>query len=163
MESAEIAQEDRHLVNFCGYVPDSHIGAYYKGAFCLSFTSLYEGFGLPVLEAMNEGCPVVTSNTSSLPEVAGDAALLILPTDEEEHIKAYKRLLKEPSLVPQSFRGIYVLNPLTPILTTFRLAFFGFGYFNLFEYLISWVVTGVILFVGLLCFNKTERNFMDII
>ena len=98
LESAEIAQEDRHLVNFCGYVPDSHIGAYYKGAFCLSFTSLYEGFGLPVLEAMNEGCPVVTSNTSSLPEVAGDAALLISPTDEEEHIKAYKRLLKEPSL-----------------------------------------------------------------
>ena len=98
LESAKIAQEDRGLVIFCGYVPDAHIGAYYKGAFCLSFTSLYEGFGLPVLEAMNEGCPVITSNTSSLPEVAGDAAVLIPPRDEEEHVKAYNRLLKDPTL-----------------------------------------------------------------
>ena len=66
-------------------------------------------------------------------------------------------------LVPEKFRGIYLLNPLTPILTTFRLAFFGFGYFNLVQYVISWVFTGVILFVGLLFFNKTEQNFMDII
>lgn len=66
-------------------------------------------------------------------------------------------------LVPEAFRGIYLLNPLTQILTTFRLSFFGFGYFNLVQYVISWVFTGVILFVGLLVFNKTERNFMDII
>ncbi|WP_196809804.1 glycosyltransferase family 4 protein [Butyrivibrio sp. MB2005] len=98
LESAKVAQDDRSLVIFCGYVPDAHIGAYYKGAFCLSFTSMYEGFGLPVLEAMNEGCPVVTSNTSSLPEVAGDAALLIPPKDDEEHVNAYTRLLKEPTL-----------------------------------------------------------------
>ena len=98
LESAKIAQEDRRLVVFCGYVPDAHIGAYYKGAFCLSFTSLYEGFGLPVVEAMNEGCPVVTSNTTSLPEVAGDAAVLIPPEDDEEHVKAYTRLLKDPTL-----------------------------------------------------------------
>lgn len=95
LKNTKICEEDRSLVIFCGYVPDSHIGAYYKGAFCLSFTSLYEGFGLPALEAMNEGCPVVTSNTSSLPEVTGDAAVLISPEDEEEHIKAYKRLLKD--------------------------------------------------------------------
>lgn len=98
LESAKIAQEDRGLVVFCGYVPDAHIGVYYRGAFCLSFTSLYEGFGLPVLEAMNEGCLVVTSNTSSLPEVAGDAAILIPPEDEEEHVRAYRRLLEDPAL-----------------------------------------------------------------
>ena len=98
LESAKIAEEDRGLVIFCGYVPDAHIGAYYKGAFCLSFTSLYEGFGLPVLEAMNEGCPVVTSNTSSLPEVAGDAAVLIPPKNDEEHVKAYTRLLNDSTL-----------------------------------------------------------------
>ncbi len=66
-------------------------------------------------------------------------------------------------LVPGALRGIYMLNPLTPILTTFRLAFFGFGYFDPLRYLLSWVFTGVILFIGLLFFNKTERNFMDII
>ncbi len=95
LDDAKIAKEDRGLVIFCGYVPDAHIGAYYRGALGLSFTSLYEGFGLPVLEAMNEGCPVVTSNTSSLPEVAGDAAVLISPEDEEAHVRAYIRLLND--------------------------------------------------------------------
>ncbi len=66
-------------------------------------------------------------------------------------------------LVPKEYLGLYLLNPLTPIITTFRYAFFGFGYFDLGTYLISWVVTIVLLFLGLLFFNKTERNFMDII
>ncbi len=93
LKKANISDDDRKYIVICGYVPDEHIRAYYRGAFCLSFTSLYEGFGLPVLEAMTEECPVVTSNTSSLPEVAGDAAVCISPEDMDAHVEAYKRLL----------------------------------------------------------------------
>jgi len=64
-----------------GYINDSDLPALYSGAKLLVYPSLYEGFGFPVLEAMACGTPVVTSNTSSLPEVAGDAAILINPQD----------------------------------------------------------------------------------
>ena len=63
------------------YVPLSHLVALIRGARAVLFPSLYEGFGLPVLEAMLAGTPVLTSNVSSLPEVAGDAALLVDPAD----------------------------------------------------------------------------------
>ncbi len=66
-------------------------------------------------------------------------------------------------LVPLNLRGLYLLNPLTPIITTFRYAFFGFGYFDVSVYLISWASTLGILLIGIIFFNKTERNFMDII
>ena len=98
LDRAQITDDDRVYVTFYGYVPDDHIRAYYRGAFCLSFTSLYEGFGLPVLEAMSEDCPVVTSNTSSLPEVAGDAAICISPEDMDAHVEAYTRLLNDHEL-----------------------------------------------------------------
>jgi glycosyltransferase involved in cell wall biosynthesis len=62
-----------------GHVVDSDLALLYNGADALAFPSLFEGFGLPVLEAMACGCPVVTSNTTSLPEVAGSAALLVDP------------------------------------------------------------------------------------
>ncbi|MBN1680952.1 MAG: glycosyltransferase family 4 protein [Anaerolineae bacterium] len=62
-----------------GYVDDDDVAALYSGARALVFTTLYEGFGFPVLEAMRCGIPVLTSTTSSLPEVAGDAALLVNP------------------------------------------------------------------------------------
>lgn len=55
------------------------------------------------------------------------------------------------------------VNPLTPIVTTFRYAMFGFGYFNFVPYLTSWGITLFVLFVGLLLFSKTEKNFMDTI
>ncbi len=64
-----------------GYVDDADMAALYSGAEALVFPSLYEGFGFPVLEAMRCGAPVITSNTSSLPELAGDAALLVDPLD----------------------------------------------------------------------------------
>ena len=66
---------------FTGYVSDDDLPRWYQAATVFCYPSLYEGFGLPVLEAMACGVPVVTSRTSSLPEVAGDAALLIDPTD----------------------------------------------------------------------------------
>ncbi|MGD0013179.1 MAG: glycosyltransferase family 1 protein, partial [Bryobacteraceae bacterium] len=70
----------------------------YSGAQCLVFPSLFEGFGLPVVEAMRSGCPVVCSNATSLPEVAGDAALLVDPNDPEALAVAIGRILDEPGL-----------------------------------------------------------------
>lgn len=75
-------REHRDVI-FTDYIPDEDLAALYSGATALLFPSLYEGFGLPVLEAMQCGTPVITSNTTSLPEVAGDAAILINPTDED--------------------------------------------------------------------------------
>lgn len=68
-------------VRFVGYVPDWQLAALYTGAEVFAYPSLYEGFGLPVLEAMACGTPVVCANTSSLPEFATDAALLVPPED----------------------------------------------------------------------------------
>ncbi len=68
-------------VRFLGYIPDDTLAVLYRRAEVFVFPSLYEGFGLPPLEAMASGTPVVTSNVSSLPEVAGDAAVLVDPYD----------------------------------------------------------------------------------
>jgi alpha-1,3-rhamnosyl/mannosyltransferase len=65
------------------YVPQADLPALYAGARLFAYPSLYEGFGLPVLEAMASGTPVITSNVSSLPEVVGSAALLIDPRDTD--------------------------------------------------------------------------------
>lgn len=65
------------------------------------------------------------------------------------------------ALIPDRLQAIYLLNPVTPLLTTFRYAFFGVGYFNLTYYLISWVVTIVVLLIGIMLFNKIEKTFMD--
>ena len=75
-------QLDKH-VRFLGYQPQETLASFYRLAGAFVFPSLYEGFGLPPLEAMACGTPVVTSNVSSLPEVAGDAALLVDPTDTD--------------------------------------------------------------------------------
>ncbi|HAD82929.1 MAG: hypothetical protein A2509_06870 [Candidatus Edwardsbacteria bacterium RIFOXYD12_FULL_50_11] len=64
-------------------IPGDDLPFYYAASDILAFPSLYEGFGLPVLEAMASGCPVITSNTTSLPEVAGGAGIMIDPTDQE--------------------------------------------------------------------------------
>lgn len=64
-------------------------------------------------------------------------------------------------IIPQKFMGIYMLNPMTPIINTFRTAFLGLGSFDVVHYLISWGVTLVILFFGLLLFNRVEKTFMD--
>ena len=81
-----------------GYVADEDLPAFYRSASAFVYPSLFEGFGIPPLEAMACGTPVVTSNTSSLPEVAGDAALLIDPYDEQELANALLRIVKDEPL-----------------------------------------------------------------
>ena len=81
-----------------GRVSEDELRALYAGAPVFAYPSLYEGFGLPVLEAMAAGAPVMTSNVSSLPEVAGDAALLVDPTDVSAIGIALTRLLADPVL-----------------------------------------------------------------
>lgn len=66
-------------------------------------------------------------------------------------------------LVPEKYIGLYMLNPVTPIITTFRYAVFGFGYFNIGYYFLSWVVTIMVFFIGVVMFSKIERTFMDTI
>ena len=66
-------------------------------------------------------------------------------------------------LVPEKWLGLYMLNPVTPIITTFRCGMFGFGYFNLSYYLIGWGVSLLIFFIGLIQFSRIERTFMDTI
>ena len=81
-----------------GYIDEEDKIPIYKLAQFFTFPSLYEGFGMPVLEAMAAGVPVVTSNVSSLPEVAGDAAILVDPLSEDEIFEAYKKILSDKKL-----------------------------------------------------------------
>jgi glycosyltransferase involved in cell wall biosynthesis len=85
-------------VRFLGFVPDATLAALYRMAAVFVFPSLYEGFGLPPLEAMASGAPVVTSNVSSLPEVVGDGALLIDPLDAGAIADAIHRILTDDAL-----------------------------------------------------------------
>lgn len=85
-------------VRFLGGVPGEDLPALYCGALALAFPSVHEGFGLPVLEAMACGCPVVCSNASSLPEVAGDAAWLVPPDDPSAWVAALRALLSDPGV-----------------------------------------------------------------
>lgn len=88
----------REKIILPGFIADADLPVIYNTAEFFIFPSLYEGFGLPVLEAMACGTPVICSNTSSLPEVAGDAAILVNPYDEEEIAQTMKRVLTDPDL-----------------------------------------------------------------
>jgi glycosyltransferase involved in cell wall biosynthesis len=85
-------------VHFPGYVPEAEKPMWYNAATCFCYPSLYEGFGLPPLEAMACGVPVITSDTSSLPEVAGDAARMVPPLDVDALCTALHELVTKPSL-----------------------------------------------------------------
>jgi glycosyltransferase involved in cell wall biosynthesis len=88
---------EEHVL-FTGYVPDDDLPALYSLAQAFVFPSLYEGFGLPILEAMACGTPVICSNRSSLPEVAGEAALLLSPEDTRGWAEAMSQLKQNESL-----------------------------------------------------------------
>ena len=87
-----IGNFDQSKIEVLGYVKDEDLPKFYSNAMMFIYPSLYEGFGLPVLEAMKCGCPVITSNCSSLPEVIGDAGIQIDPNDDEALINAYEKM-----------------------------------------------------------------------
>ena len=94
-------------VTFTGYVPQADLPPLYSGAACVLLPSRYEGFGFPVLEAMACAAPVVCSNASSLPEVAGAAALLVAPTDDLALADAVALVLAQPALATElRHRGV---------------------------------------------------------
>ncbi|MCL1495601.1 MAG: glycosyltransferase family 4 protein [Pseudanabaena sp. Salubria-1] len=93
----KIAQyKDRIIIT--GYVPDEDLSAIYSGATAFVFPSLYEGFGLPILEAMQCGTPVISSNSTSLPEVVGDAGILVDPKDQDQLCQAMLDILNDDTL-----------------------------------------------------------------
>lgn len=88
-------KEEIHHLN---YLSDELVAYFYRHATLFVYPSYYEGFGLPVLEAMSFGCPIVTSNTSSLPEVAGDAALLVNPDEAIAIAEAMRKIISDQQL-----------------------------------------------------------------
>jgi glycosyltransferase involved in cell wall biosynthesis len=85
-------------IKLVGLISDRELVAYYQQATVFVFPSLYEGFGLPILEAMGCGCPVICSNASSLPEVAGDAAVLVDPHRPEQLAEELAKVLESAAL-----------------------------------------------------------------
>lgn len=94
--------EDR--VKFLGYVPDAKLPALYSEAIALTFPSLFEGFGLPILEAQACGCPVLTSSISSMPEVAGKGALYVDPYSIDDIVKGMERLQRAHTESGEGYR-----------------------------------------------------------
>jgi glycosyltransferase involved in cell wall biosynthesis len=88
----------RRRIVFAGFVADEDLSAVYSGATAFLFPSSYEGFGLPPLEAMQCGTPVIASNTTAIPEVIGDAGLLVDPKDTESLCQAMLELLTNEEL-----------------------------------------------------------------
>lgn len=94
-------------VIFTGYVSDDELVFLYNGAKLFLYPSIYEGFGLPILEAMSCGTPVITSNTASMPEVAGNAAMLIDPLDTDQIGEGIEKVIKSPDLSKEmSIKGL---------------------------------------------------------
>lgn len=93
---APLSDTARARIKFMGYVDRNDLRCLYSGACALVFPSLYEGFGLPALEAMITGCPVITSRTSSLPEICGEAAVYVDPFERDDIRGAIEGLIAEP-------------------------------------------------------------------
>ncbi len=94
IESLNLSSE----VIFTNFVPEADLPAYYSGAEVFVLPTLYEGFGFPVLEAMACACPVITSNTSSLPEVAGEAGIMVDPHNTDSLAQAMRQVLTDSEL-----------------------------------------------------------------
>lgn len=99
-----VASEGTSPVNYLGYVPRHHLVALMQCARFLAFPSICEGFGLPVLEAMELGVPVLTSTTTSLPEIAGDAAVLVDPLSVEDIARGIRSLAYDEDLAAELVR-----------------------------------------------------------
>jgi glycosyltransferase involved in cell wall biosynthesis len=84
-------------VHVLGYLEYSEIPLIYQNAYALIFPSLYEGFGIPVIEAMHAGCPVICSHTTSLPEIAGKAAIYFNPSDVDDIARSVIYILNNPN------------------------------------------------------------------
>ena len=97
-QSIQLFGPDSPAVRFTGYIADADLPALLSGALAFVFPSLYEGFGMPLLEAMACGTPVLASSTSALPEIAGDAALLIDPEDTAAIAAGMERLASDAGL-----------------------------------------------------------------
>lgn len=90
-----------------GFIPDEDLPGIYANALALVFPSYYEGFGLPPLEAMSCGCPVISSNQSSLPEVCGDAALYFNPNNINDIVMAMQKIVEDKTIVKELIRKGY--------------------------------------------------------
>lgn len=97
-EGENLAEHVPPRTHFTGHVPDALVPSLYASALMFCYVSVYEGFGLPPLEAMASGVPVLTSNTTSLPEVVGDAGMLVNPLDVEQIADGIRRLASDSAL-----------------------------------------------------------------
>ena len=95
---ALIASQDPFTIRRIGYVDEKDLPGLYSAAAVFVYPSLYEGFGLPILEAMSCGTPVITSNTSSMPEIGGDAALYFEPADTDQLTRRMLELLQDDNI-----------------------------------------------------------------
>ncbi len=100
-------------VKFLDFVPDHELPVFYKNALCFALPSLYEGFGLPVLEAMANSCPVVISNVSSLPEIAGKAGVYVDPNSSESICDGLLTAVRQRNLMQGKYRIKHGLSQLT--------------------------------------------------
>jgi glycosyltransferase involved in cell wall biosynthesis len=94
----------RDSVRVLGFVPRADLPALYAGAACLVFASLFEGFGIPLAEAMLVGCPITASNTTSIPEVVGDAAVLFDPREPADIARAIAAVVRDPAAAAELVR-----------------------------------------------------------
>lgn len=111
LKSIEASDLESHI-HLTGYIPNQDLPAIYGKASFFLYPSLRESFGLPILEAMACGCPVITSDTSSMPEIAGDAALLVDPFKPQDLAVAILQLLENPTLKQQLTEKGYQRPPL---------------------------------------------------
>lgn len=84
-------------IKILGYIPEKDMVALHASALCLAYPSLYEGFGLPIIKSMKVGTPVITSTTSSLPEISGPAAILVNPDNTDDIARAIEKIIKSPN------------------------------------------------------------------
>lgn len=98
---AAAVSDVNNKILFTGYVPDSDLAALYTGALCFAYPSFFEGFGIPLLEAMRCGTPTITSDRTCFPEVVGDASLIIDPFDEQSIADGLWRMISDAALREQ--------------------------------------------------------------